>query len=134
MGRIVLRALWAEPRATPQTEPLLDGAVFIAILLRRPDERPDDDHQHEDAGGGDHDPEERAHAVSLRPLVPGNAGRAYAVCIAGLARIRQLFRRKPLTDDELRRRQEAALARDRLGAAKLVDRRGTINEDELRRR
>jgi hypothetical protein len=68
------------------------------------------------------------------PDRPGRAGRAYAVCIAGFAKIRNIFRRKPLTDDELRRRQEAALAKERLGDAKLVDRRGTMNADELRRR
>jgi len=62
------------------------------------------------------------------------AGRAYAACITGFAKIRGIFRRKPLTDDELRRRQEAALSRDRLRDVKLVDRRGTINDEELRRR
>jgi hypothetical protein len=54
--------------------------------------------------------------------------------MTGLAKIWNLFRRKALTDDELRRRQEAALARDRLRDAKMVERRRTINDDELGRR
>jgi hypothetical protein len=53
--------------------------------------------------------------------------------VTAFAKIRDLFRRKPLTDDELRRHQEAALAQDRLGDVKAAERRGTINDDEFRR-
>ena len=64
------RGLSAEPSASADAEALLDGPVFLAVLLRCPDECPSDDREREHADGGNHDPEERAHGGSL-----GSAGR-----------------------------------------------------------
>jgi hypothetical protein len=53
--------------------------------------------------------------------------------MTAFAKTRNLFRRKPLTDDELRRYQEAAIAKERLGEVKEAERRRTVNDDEFRR-
>jgi hypothetical protein len=61
------RELSPEPTASADAEALLDGPVFLAVLLRCPDECPSDDREREHAGGGNHYPEEGAHGGSLGP-------------------------------------------------------------------
>ena len=60
------RGLSPEPCASADAEALLDGPVFLAVLLRCPDECPSDDRKRKDAYGGDHCPEEGAHYDSSR--------------------------------------------------------------------
>ena len=62
-----------ESGASADAEALLDGPVFLAVLLRCPDECPSDDREREHADGGNHYPEEGAHGGSL-----GFAGRQAA--------------------------------------------------------
>ena len=81
------RGLSPEPSASADAEALLDGPVFLAVLLRCPDECPNDDRDREHADGGNHYPEEGAHGGSL-----GSAGRQ-------LVRVRQCF---GMTPEELR--------------------------------
>ena len=59
------RGLSPEPSASADAEALLDGPVFLAVLLRRPDERPSDDREREHADRGNHYPEKSAHSGSL---------------------------------------------------------------------
>lgn len=58
----------AQARATADTEALLEGPLFLTVLPGRPDERPGDDREREDADSGDEYLEERAHRASLRAL------------------------------------------------------------------
>ena len=64
------RGLSPEPSASADAEALLDGPVFLTVLLRCPDECPDDDREREHADGSNHYPEEGAHGGSL-----GSGGR-----------------------------------------------------------
>ena len=59
------RALSPEPSASADAEALLDGPVFLAVLLRCPDERPSGDRERKHADGGNHYPEKGAHGGSL---------------------------------------------------------------------
>jgi hypothetical protein len=59
------RGLPPEPSATVHAKTLLDGTVVLAVLPRRPDERPGDDRQCDDADAGNQYPEKRAHVDSL---------------------------------------------------------------------
>lgn len=68
-GTAALR-LSPESSASADAEALLDSPVFLAVLRRRPDERPSDDREREHADGGNHYLEEGAHDGSL-----GSAGR-----------------------------------------------------------
>ena len=70
------RGLSPEPSASADAEALLDGPVFLAVLLRCPDERPSDDREREHADGGNHYPEEGAHGGSLGS--PGGSPLAWA--------------------------------------------------------
>lgn len=54
-----------EPSATAHAKTLLDGPVVLTVLPRRPDERPGDDRQCEDADAGNQYSEKRAHVDSL---------------------------------------------------------------------
>ena len=64
------RGLSPEPSASSDSEALLDGPVFLAVLLRCPDECPSDYREREHADGGNHYSEEGGHGGSL-----GSAGR-----------------------------------------------------------
>ena len=63
------RGLSPEPSASADAEALLDSPVFLAVLLRCPDECPSDDREREHADGGNRYPEEGGHDGSL-----GSAG------------------------------------------------------------
>ena len=55
------RGLSPEASSSADAEALLDGAVFLAVLLRCPDEGPNDDREREQADSGNHYPEDGAH-------------------------------------------------------------------------
>ena len=58
----------SEARAAADAEPFLNGPVFLAVLLSRPDERPSNDRERDDAHGDDHYPDEGAHRSIVAAL------------------------------------------------------------------
>ena len=54
-----------EPSSSADAEAFLYGAVFLAVLLRCPDEGPNDDREREQADSGNHYPEDYAHGGRL---------------------------------------------------------------------
>jgi hypothetical protein len=67
----VLRGLSPQPSPSADTEAFLEGPFFLSVFPGRPDERPSDERERNDAYGGNHYPEEGVHdgIVSLREIL-----------------------------------------------------------------